>query len=200
MGNYGKQMFDKLDKVATMAIGKYLTIHNDYLALLLTCKRLFYFLHKMKTTPLIALQYYTWSRKATKTTVFLDTYRERVKKDSSMIVRWRGKYTRGWYEITGTWRRIEIIDSPCLEIFTEAVEYVGYDPDPYQVCIYSPEDKDINQYIDLEHNMVSCDNGCVLFSNNSFLKEFIQEIEYIHRLKKEAELRWDYQEEKEIRL
>ena len=191
--------FDKLDKVVIVEIRKYLTLHNDYLALLVTCKRLYYFLKNIKTTPLITLQYYTWSKKDTKTTVFLDLYRKRKNIiDTSMLVRWRGKYTRGWYDRSGNARRIEIIDSSCLDIFKEAVLLVGYDPVP--VYLYSQEDENIVRYVDFENNTVKCDNGFVQFPDELSLKDFIKEIEYIHRHKKEAELRWDYKEEKEIRL
>ena len=198
MGNYGKQMFNKLDKVAIVAIGRYLTLRNDYLSLLVTCKRLYHFLKNVKFTTQITLQYCIWNEKGYAQTLFIDSHRKQVKKESSMLVRWRGKYTQGWYDRSGTSRRIEIIYP------SETHVSEGWIDLPY---IYCGQDIDITQYIDFENNTVNgiynghvIDKEPIKFPDNLAVKEFLGEVEYIHRHKKEAELRWNYQTEKEIRL
>ena len=202
--------FDKLDKVAIVEIGKRLSIYNDYVALLVTCKRIACFLRESlknfsreRTTPLITLQYPLYIKGDNNTkdtvfldyTVFLDLYRQNniTTNYRNILILWRGKYTQGYYDLSGNGKKIEITYPHCIIKLSEATRYWKILP-----FIHTHGEFPLS----IKDNILYCNNGAieVEFPNKSSLVELEIEIEYIRRRRKEIGLRWNYREGKEIRI
>jgi hypothetical protein len=193
--------FNQLDKVVIIEIGKYLTLYNDYVSLLLTCKKvahIFTLLTSKQSQDLnIRLNYGVWTGDSFTSTVFLHIFRNVMQsptiESSSAVLYWRGKYSKGWYDRRGNSQRIDITYS-----VTFVKDNIAGIDEPY-IYLYNP--LEIENFLPgIDSLKFKVNNGMVTFPDVTSLHSFFNELKSISRHRQEVTRRWDYSNEVEIKL
>jgi hypothetical protein len=196
--------FNQLDKVVIIEIGKYLTLYNDYISLLLTCKKVAHILISFRADKYpqscnnlnIHLKYCVWTKHEFTYTNFLHIYRKMIQssttESSSAVLYWTGKYSKGWYDRSGTSQRIDITYP-----VTFLKDNVAGMNEPYIFTSYKLE-VEVENLMSRDSLKLTVNNGIVTFPEITSFHNFLNELKIVARHREEITRRWNYNDEKEI--
>lgn len=199
--SFERASFNQLDKVIIIEIGKYLTLYNDYVSLLLTCKKVAHILtllaSKQSENLNIYLNYGVWTGDSFTSTVFLHIFRNVMQsptiESSSVVLYWRGKYSKGWYDRRGNSQRIDITYP--VAFLKDNLSGMN---EPY-IYLYNP--LEIENLLPKDDSLkFNVNNGIVAFPDVTSLHGFFNELKSVLRHREEVTRRWDYKNEVEIKL